>query len=187
MTTVLFISGSIKINRLNKEIKNRLQNALDQNFDVVVGDANGADKALQKYLSEVNYDNVVVYCAGNVCRNNIGNWKVRRVPVDSRLKGREFYTQKDKEMAATADYGFVLWDGKSPGSFNNILELLKKNKKALVYFAPDQNFYPVSKLKDAESLLSKCDQSALDQIGKKIKLDTQMREMENSPQALLNF
>jgi hypothetical protein len=66
MRTV-FISGSRKINRLNKEIKNRLQNALNQNFDIVVGDANGADNALQKYLSEVNYDNVVVHCAGNVC------------------------------------------------------------------------------------------------------------------------
>jgi hypothetical protein len=187
MTTVLFISGSIKINRLNKDIKNRLQNALDQNFDVVVGDANGADKALQKYLSEVNYNNVVVYCAGNVCRNNIGNWKVRRVPVDSRLKGREFYTQKDKEMADTADYGFVLWDGKSPGSFNNIMELLKNNKKALVYFSPDKNFYPVSKLEDAENLLSKCDRSALDQISKKIKLGAQMREVENMAQSVLSF
>jgi hypothetical protein len=35
-------------------------------------------------------------------------------------------------MAIEADYGFVLWDGKSPGSLNNIIELLNKNKKAPV-------------------------------------------------------
>jgi hypothetical protein len=90
-------------------------------------------------------------------------------------------------MAATADYGFVLWDGKSPGSFNNIMELLKKNKKTLVYFAPDKHFYPVSKLEDAENLLSKCDRSALDQISKKIKLGAQMREVEGMAQSALSF
>jgi hypothetical protein len=186
MTTV-FVSGSRKISRLNKEIRDRLQNVVDQRFAVIIGDANGADKALQKYFSEIHYQNVIVFCSGNSCRNNLGNWNIKRVFVDPKLKGREFYTQKDKEMAAEADYGFVLWDGKSPGSFNNIMELLKRNKKALIYFSPNKEFYSVSKLDDAQKLLGKCDQESLSDISKKIKLSSSIREIEGLAQGSLSF
>ena len=186
MTTV-FVSGSRKISRLNKEIRDRLQNVVDQRFALIVGDANGADKALQKYLSEIKYKNVIVFCSGNSCRNNLGNWNIKRVFVDPKLKGRDFYTQKDKKMAVEADYGFVIWDGKSPGSFNNILELLKNDKKALVYFAPDKQFYSVSNLDDARKLLDKCDHESLNEISKKIKISSSMREIESLAQGLLSF
>jgi hypothetical protein len=186
MTTV-FLSGSRKISRLNNEIKGRLYNLVNQRFAVIIGDANGADKALQSYFSEAEYDNVVVFCSGTVCRNNLGNWKVKQVHVDPKLKGRDFYTQKDKEMAAAADYGFVLWDGKSSGSLENILELLKKNKKALVYFSPIKKFFTVSNLQDIHDLLSKCDKDSVDYISKKVKLSTSIREIEGSAQHALSF
>lgn len=183
MTTV-FISGSRNITRLNRQIRDRLRNVVDQNFAIIVGDADGADKALQKHLSDMGYDNVVVYCSGRSCRNNIGNWKVKHIAVAPGIKGRAFYTQKDKEMAAAADYGFVLWDGKSPGSLNNIMELLRKNKKTLVYFSPDRTFYPVSELADAQHLLSKCTRSSVENISKKIRLNATMREIESMAQGL---
>lgn len=184
MTTV-FISGSRKINHLSKEMQERLQNVIGQQFSVIVGDANGADKALQKYFSETDYQNVTVYCSGNLCRNNLGNWNLKQVFVDPKLKGREFYTQKDKEMAEEADYGLVLWDGMSPGSLNNIMELLSRGKKALVYFSPDNKFYPISKLIDVQKLLNKCDQETLNEINKKIKLNSKMQEIEGLAQSSL--
>lgn len=55
----------------------------------------------------------------------------RKIAVSPKLTGREFWTQKDKAMAA--DYGFFLWDGKSQDSITNVLELVKDNKKSLVY------------------------------------------------------
>jgi hypothetical protein len=186
MTTV-FVSGSRKLGRLNKVIRDRLRKIVDQQFSVIIGDANGADKALQKYFSEIHYQKVIVFCSGNSCRNNLGNWNIKHVFVDKNLKGRDFYTQKDKEMAAEADYGFVLWDGKSPGSLNNILELLKKNKKTLVYFAPDKEFFLVSKLEDAQILLAKCDQESLNKISRKIKLSSSIREIECLSQGSLSF
>jgi len=152
MTTV-FISGSRKISRLNQEICHRLQNIVDQQFTIMVGDANGVDKAVQKYLSEIHYPNVMVFCSGFSHRHNLGNWNIKHVLVDPKLKGRDFYTQKDKEMAARADYGLVIWDGKSPGSFNNVMELLKRGKKILVYVDPHQEFYAVAKLDDVQKLL----------------------------------
>lgn len=181
MTTV-FISGSRKISRLNQEIRDRLRNVVSQNFEIVVGDANGADKAVQKYLMEANCRNVTVFCAGNSCRNNVGNWKVSKIQVEPNLKGREFYAKKDKIMAEIADYGLVLWDGKSPGSYSNIMELLKRNKKVLVYFSPERSFITISRLDDAEALLSKCDIVSQDEIKRKIKLPSLIKEIKGMAQ-----
>lgn len=158
MTTV-FLSGSRKISRLNEEIRSRLQNILKQNFQIFVGDANGADKAIQSYLAEQCYSNVCIFCAGDVCRNNIGSWETRKIKVDKNLTGREFYTQKDKAMAAKADYGFVLWDGKSKGSIANVFELLRNKKIAVVYFAPRKEFFNIKSADDARRLLNLCETS----------------------------
>ncbi len=184
MTTV-FLSGSRRLNRTNESIQEWIKNIVDQGYQIVVGDANGADKALQKVLAEIHYSKVVVYCSGQKCRNNIGHWETRQITVDTHLKGREFYTQKDKAMAVEADYGFVLWDGKSAGSISNVFELLKRNKKAVVYFAPEKRFFTVSSLNDANMLLEKCDIEAFDSIKKKIKLLSVSSEVQKSAQASL--
>ena len=91
-------------------------------------------------------------------------------------------------MAIEADYGFVLWDGKSPGSLNNIIELLNKNKKALVYYSPEKEFYSVSTLDDALRLLDKCDKDSIDLISKKVRLPTPtMHETERMVQGSFSF
>jgi len=186
MITV-FLSGSRRINHLNGEILTRLGNIVEKGFRVVVGDANGADKALQEYLADMNYSNVIVFCSGQSCRNNVGNWSVKRIRVDSGHKGREFYMQKDREMAGEADYGFVLWDGKSPGSISNVVELLKRNKKALVYLFPEKRFFVVASLDDARELLKRCDKGAVEVIDKKIKLSNSIMELESINQSSLGF
>ena len=159
MTTV-FLSGSRSISRLNEDFRSRLQNIIQQNYRVVVGDANGADKAMQRFLTEMRYPHVIVYCSGNTCRNNLGNWEALNVEVGPEFKGRDFYTQKDKKMAEDADFGLMLWDGKSTGTFNNVIEILRKNKKAFVYFSPEKKFYSISNDHDARMLFEKCDRNA---------------------------
>lgn len=186
MTTV-FISGSRHINYLNPQVRERLQKVLNQHFSIVVGDAGGVDKAVQAYLSEPRYEDITVYCSGRSCRNNLGNWNVRHVAVDPDLKGRDFYTQKDKAMAARADYGFVIWDGKSPGSFNNVLELLKANKKSLVYFSPRRAFHAISNFEDIQRLLGECGDSVLDTITHKTSLNSTPRGTEDRLQGALNL
>jgi hypothetical protein len=133
--TTIFISGSRKLSRINDEVRDRIRKIMDQDFAIVVGDANGADKTMQTFLADSGYRNVTVFCAGEKCRNNVGDWSTKKVDVPKSLRGRNFYTEKDKAMAAQADYGFVLWDGKSPGSVNNILEMIKNGKMVVVYLA----------------------------------------------------
>ncbi len=69
----VFIAGSRAVSKLNAQIRERLDNITKQNLLVLVGDANGADKAVQRYLAKSGYQNVVVYCM-ETCRNNLGGW-----------------------------------------------------------------------------------------------------------------
>lgn len=154
MTTV-FISGSRYIRALNSEIKSRLQNIVNKKFEIIVGDAFGVDKAVQQYLADMDYPAVRIFCSGSVCRNNLGNWNIEWITVDSSLKGRAFYTEKDKAMAAQADYGFVLWDGKSQGSLNNIHELIHLERKLLLWYAPTKTFHTISSSDDLAAVLPK--------------------------------
>ena len=63
MTTV-FIAGSIAIKRLNDKVRQRIEKAVTSGLSVVVGDADGADTAIQQYLMMLNAENVTVYCSG---------------------------------------------------------------------------------------------------------------------------
>jgi hypothetical protein len=186
MTTV-FLSGSRKINRLNDSIRGRLRKIIDQEFDVIIGDANGADKVLQAYLAEAHYGKVVVYCAGSVCRNNVGDWPIKNIDVDVKLRGRDFYTQKDKAMALEADYGFVLWDGKSAGSINNVLELMKGGKAVVVYYGPEKAFHNLKQASDVQMLLRRCDESDYRNINSKIHFVSRLEDLRSSLQSSLTL
>jgi hypothetical protein len=176
----VFLSGSRAISRLNQEIRDRLTGITSQSFDILIGDANGADKALQSFLKEKNYTKVTVYCSGRHCRNNIGHWETYNVQVPTGSKGRDFYTQKDRLMAQVADYGFVLWDGKSPGSIENVINLVKGGKSTLVYFSPGREFVTVESLSKLKELLSRTSFEALEAIEKKIKLEKLLSELEGN-------
>jgi hypothetical protein len=64
----------------------------------------------------------------------VGQWEVRNIPVKSNVTGFAFYAEKDKAMADNADYGFMIWNGKSKGTLNNIINLSRQLKVVLVYF-----------------------------------------------------
>ena len=123
----VFVSGSISIKSLSSIVKQKLDNIMSKNLTVLVGDANGIDNIVQKYLFMNNYNNVVVYYAGNSIRNNIGHWTTENVPSGD-LQGRAKYTLKDLRMASDSDFGLMIWDGQSKGTQNNIKEMLNLGK-----------------------------------------------------------
>jgi hypothetical protein len=155
MMTV-FVGGSRRISRLNDTIKSRADNIIRQELRVLIGDANGTDKAMQQYFAAKGYKNVVVYCMGNRCRNNLGNWPTRQISAERNTKDFTYYATKDLEMAKEASCGFMIWDGKSKGTLNNILNLLLQHKKVVVYFAPDKASHTLRSMDDLRGLLGKC-------------------------------
>lgn len=176
--TKIFIGGSRRISKFNEAIRERLSNIIAKSYWVLVGDANGVDKAVQKYLSDKKYTNVVIYCSGSLCRNNVGNWRTINVEVDPQVRGRSFYMEKDLKMSEDGDYGFMLWDGKSAGTINNILNLLQRNKVSLVYFSPQKKQFSIKDINSLEQLLKQCDDSVIQKIDKKISLKNKLSEIK---------
>lgn len=168
--TNIFIGGSRKIARLAQPVQQRIDNIIGNNFTVLVGDASGVDLQIQKYLFAQNYTNVTVFCTGNRCRNNVGQWETRNVEADRHSKGFSFYVVKDLQMAQEATYGFMIWDAKSKGTLNNVLNLLRLGKKVLVYFAATQSFQTVRTVDDLRELLAKCDQQDVVMFEKELSL-----------------
>jgi hypothetical protein len=149
----VFIGGSRKLWKINKDIQQRIDNIIKNGHKILIGDANGIDKSVQQYLFSKKYINVLVCCSGDKCRNNVGNWKVKYIETGGALKGRLFYTLKDIEMAKDTDFGMMIWDGKSVGTFNNIFNLMKLNKQILLYYSPKKVFYTIRNLSELESIL----------------------------------
>jgi len=162
MTTV-FIGGSREVSRLNAAIRERLDDLVDKGCQIFVGDANGADKAVQQYFADRDYRNVTVFCMG-ACRTNVGNWEVRRIKPDSSRKDFGYYAIKDIAMAREAKCGVMLWDGRSKGTLHNILNLTGAGKKVLVYFAPETTFHKLSTPEGLDVLLSRCDPREIERI-----------------------
>ncbi|MFK0333801.1 addiction module antidote protein [Rhizobium sp. NPDC090275] len=155
MNTV-FIGGSRHISRLPARAKERLNNIIENGHHVVVGDANGADKAVQKHLSDAAYEKVTVFCSGDKPRNNFGEWRTQNIMPPKHVKGFQFYTAKDREMAREADFGFMIWDGKSPGTVLNVLRLIKAGKKAVLLNVPEKSPVTFKTREQWSAFLARC-------------------------------
>ena len=113
------------------EAEERLNTIINSDFSVIVGDANGADKAIQEHLKTLACHTVTVFCSGVRCRNNLGGWPTRHIDVPASAKGFQFYAAKDRQMAREADFGLMLWDGKNAGTVLNVLRLIGAGKKTV--------------------------------------------------------
>ncbi|MBZ5563089.1 MAG: hypothetical protein LAP13_11805 [Acidobacteriia bacterium] len=145
----VFIGGSRRVSRLDAQVKRRLDEIIRKQLPVIIGDANGADKAVQDYFRQRAYEQVEVFCTEGRCRNNAGSWKVRAVPApDNRKHNFEYYAAKDRLMADEGSIGFMLWDGKSRGTLANVLRLIEQGKKVVVYLAPSKQFTTLRNIRD---------------------------------------
>jgi len=160
----VFVGGSRSISRLNKKLTRILDKFADKGLTILVGDANGADKAVQGYLLYKRYKNVLVYCMGNNCRNNLGAWDTINVAADIKEKSYKYYFIKDLRMASDSQYGFMLWDSKSKGTLNNIINLLKGNKPTVVYFSSTREVQTLRNLDDLDHIFKKCDQQTINRV-----------------------
>ena len=167
MTTV-FIGGSRAVSRLNTVIRSKLDDLMERGCTIFVGDANGADKAVQSHLADRGYRKVVVYCMED-CRNNLGSWPTKQISKPSFRKDFAYYVAKDRAMTMDAKCGVMLWDGKSKGTLNNIQNLISMGKKTLVYFGPEKTFQKLLTEQDLRDLLQRCDRASIREAQRRIR------------------
>jgi hypothetical protein len=150
----VFIAGSRRISRLNAEAMRRMDNVLARGFHILVGDANGADKAVQQYLHARHYPHVLVFCMKSACRNNVGSWP----------------TGKSSPMRD----GLMLWDGASRGTLTNIVDLVRQGKPVLVLIPSRKASFTLRKSRDLEHMLG--DSSEAKRIDRELEGEHKVRE-----------
>jgi hypothetical protein len=55
-------------------------------------------------------------------------------------------------MAREADYGLMVWDGRSRGTRNNVHNLLKRGKPVVVFLSTNKFFYTLRNAEDFSTL-----------------------------------
>jgi len=127
---------------------------------VLIGDANGVDKSVQRYLYSKTYKNVIVFCV-NECRNNIGGWEVKHIKSAKKHKEINFYARKDMEMINLSNYGLIVWNEESKGTYNNLLALLRQDKKIYLYSTKKKEFRIITNYSEIDRFLSKIENGPL--------------------------
>jgi len=165
----IFIGGSRAVSELNGVIRARLDDFIHRGDSILIGDAKGADRAVQQYFAERQYPNVEVFCVEE-CRNNMGAWPIRNVAPPRTRKDFSYYAAKDIAMSREAGCGVMFWDGKSKGTLQNIVNLMDAGKRTLVYFAPSQDFCTLSTDVDLQALLARCDRRSIEAASRALGL-----------------
>lgn len=179
MAMRVFISGSMNIKHLDPKVKERINNIVTKEFEVVVGDADGVDISIQQYLVDLSVASALVFCSGERPRNNVGHWPVQCVETNHSQGSRAFFTAKDIRMAEVSDIGLMIWDAKSTGTLSNVIELLARKKKSVVFVNKFKVFKNIGTIEQFEELVSFMSDHAKQKADKKIKLFYRINEMKN--------
>ncbi len=175
---IVFISGSIGIKKLDGEVIKTLEKIIQNKLKVLVGDAKGIDSLVQKFFKNKGYYNVEVFTIYAEPRFLASKkFKVKNIKVSDNIKSeRQRQTKKDEAMTKNAKYLFVIWNGKSKGSFSNIKRGLKLGKKIKVYLTPEKRFLTDEEIKNIDNIYHKLNGYTIAEI---LKLE-EFKQFKNS-------
>jgi hypothetical protein len=74
-------------------------------------------------------------------------------------------------MAEAADYGLMLWDGKSKGTINNVVNLSRDGKPVVVYIAPKKQSVTVKAFDDLRGVLAQGEIESVDRAVSALHLE----------------
>ena len=174
----------MRIKNLDNNVANRINNIVKSNYQIIVGDADGVDSSVQKYLKQKKISLVVVYCSGDQPRNNFGHWITEKIHTESSPGTRAFFSAKDIRMAEDCDYGLMVWDTKSTGTLSNAIELLKREKISLIYINKAKEFLKVKDVTDLEKVISYMSKSAFAKADQKLNLIKKIEAFKHEQSSL---
>ncbi len=148
----IFICGTENIhkkslhNQLPYDVVSAIDNTIKESADIIISDCFGIDELVQEYLNSTGYRNVIVYVSGSKtkARHNIGNWEEKHLKIDGKRRtASSMKLEKCFQMAHDADEGMAVWDGKSIGTFINLLNLTILGKKSRVYLLNENKWIDI--------------------------------------------
>ena len=149
----VFLGGSKSITELTDDEKAVIDEYIEKDCQILVGDCRGADAEIQKHLVERGYKNVKIYATDGEARNNVGNFKVIACPSmltpEARARKDYFYCRiKDRRMLTLCDEIIMFWDSGSKASRENLEEGVKMKKPTKAVLRP----FEVRKIKAENDL-----------------------------------
>lgn len=145
----VFICGSISIEEIPSEAKKKIDNIIAQRYEILVGDAYGIDYKIQEYCKKEKYFKLTIYFVGdkprNIATNEFTEKQIKKdsneieyVPIEEENSNkkpseREKQWIKDKAMIDDCDYGLIIWNGESKGSYKNLLYMIDSKKEFYLY------------------------------------------------------
>jgi hypothetical protein len=82
-------------------------------------------------------------------------------------------------MAASAEFGLMLWDAASTGTLSNVFQLLSRGKKTVVFVNREKRFVNVKERNDVLDLVSVMTDGARRAADRKIALGTKVSALVN--------
>lgn len=160
----VFISGSKETVRYYRvrmpyPIREKLDEFMEDDTEIIIGDCMGIDADVQRYLNDNGYRNVTVYVAGRnrPARNNEGKWEEKHFDA-SYFNGYSMRVEKDIHLAEDADVGFAVWNEESKGTFVNLVCLLAQGKPCEVFSLKQQKWLDIKSVSDLEAYVSPKDE-----------------------------
>jgi hypothetical protein len=121
---LLMGSSAFKAEELPAVVRERIDEAMAQGMTIIVGEARGACRRYQDYLSSKGYRDVIVGHARSI-RYNAGGWRTVRYGDD--LKERE------RGMIEDCDSAVIIWVNQSGVIAENLERLRRLGKPTFVY------------------------------------------------------
>ena len=139
----VFVSGSSKTEdessefyrkELPSSVRSKLDDYMRRDYKIVVGDAPGIDRQVQRYLNDAGYSDVEVYGPGKQVRFSANSkWKTN--PIDDpehEPMSKEWLAKKDKAMARVSSEALAITiNGGASATRKNIEEMSNLGKKAV--------------------------------------------------------
>ena len=141
----VFISGSSKTEdesspyyrkELPSSVRSEIDSYMAKRSKIIVGDAPGIDRQVQRYLNDKQYDNVEVYGPGKQVRYAANaKWKTRPIDAPEYEEGsKEWLAKKDIAMTNAATRGLsVILDEGAKATRKNVKRLVSQNKSVSVF------------------------------------------------------
>lgn len=138
----VFISGKVKFDKkIPKNVRFEIDEMIRSKANIIIGDAPGADRRVQDFLSKRGYDKVEVYTTDSVARNNVGKWKVNNIDGSNQPSEKLSRAQKDIAMTNKATKGYAIStkdDRPDSATSNNITRLRETGKDVKLYDYKDK-------------------------------------------------
>ena len=171
---IIFLGGSRNLAFVPEEVQDRLDSWIHTGAHFLIGDANGADSALQEFLASRGHRQVTVFSSATHTRNNKGSWPEERVDSGLKSNSADRHTVKDREMVKQAGKGLVIWDQESIGTLANIVDLVRSNKPVVIFDSRQKELWILESRAEFESW----SQAFLPEVGAAEKVEAAEKRLE---------